>query len=76
MFFGGVEKLFQSLEGSTDYYDEREGKIIPILKPYEYADDNVIINYIKDFQKELWIMSIRLHNSIFILKIINHCICH
>lgn len=51
MFFGGVEKLFQSLEGSTDYYDEREGKIIPILKPYEYADDNVIINYIKDFQK-------------------------
>lgn len=50
-FFGGVEKLFQSLEGSTDYYDEREGKIIPILKPYEYADDNVIINYIKDFQK-------------------------
>mgnify|MGYP001069184290 CR=1 FL=1 len=49
-FFGGIEKLFQSLEGSTDSYEKREGKIVPILKLYEYADDNVIIGLIKDLQ--------------------------
>lgn len=49
-FFGGIEKLFQSLEGSTDSYEEKGGQIIPILKSYEYADDNTIKGYIKELQ--------------------------
>lgn len=49
-FFGGIEKLFQSLEGSTDSYRKSEEKILPVLKPYEYVDDDVIIRYIEELQ--------------------------
>lgn len=49
-FFGVIEKLFQSLEGSTDHYTVDDTKICPVLKPYEYEDDKVIQSYIVELQ--------------------------
>ncbi|MBQ9230182.1 MAG: hypothetical protein IJ190_03265 [Prevotella sp.] len=50
-FLGGVEKLFQSLEGSADGYVRCGEKISPVLKAYEYKDDKQIINYITNLQQ-------------------------
>lgn len=50
-FLGGVEKLFQSSEGSTDKYIRENDAIKPILKPYEYEEDEQIKGYIKELQK-------------------------
>lgn len=48
-FFGLGEKLFQSLEGSTDHYQQIGGEVRAVLKPYEYEDDEIVrecINYL------------------------------
>ena len=49
-FLGGYEKLFQSLEGSTDGYTTEGDKVVPLLKPYEYEDDCEIQSYVQDLQ--------------------------
>lgn len=48
-FFGCVEKLFQSYEGSTaSYLTQSDGKVVPNLAPYEYpAGDLVVVNISK-----------------------------
>lgn len=48
--FGVYEKFFQSLEGSLDSYKKIKGEIIPILKEYEYAQDEQICKYIRNIQ--------------------------
>lgn len=48
---GILEKLFQSLEGSTSCYQWHEGKIIPINMQYEYKNDQVIIDCINSWQE-------------------------
>lgn len=50
-FFGGYEKLFQSCEGSTDGYNIKKEGVEPILIQYEYAEDDRLINHIKEWQK-------------------------
>lgn len=50
-FFGVSEKFFQSLEGSTDNYINKDGKIIPTLKPYEYQNDLEIQKNIKSLHE-------------------------
>lgn len=50
-FFGGYEKLFQSLEGSTYGYEIVDGDIRPVLAEYEYTDDVSAIEHINDWQK-------------------------
>ena len=47
---GVFEKLFQSLEGSTDSYACNLGKIVPVLKKYEYENDDKMRNYIVALQ--------------------------
>lgn len=47
---GLLEKLFQSLEGSTDDYVNKQGIVVPVLKGYEYQDDLQIQGYIKSLQ--------------------------
>ncbi len=49
-FLGGYEKLFQSLEGSTDGYFIAGKEIVPVLKPYEYEKDREIQSYIMNLQ--------------------------
>lgn len=49
-FFGGYEKLFQSCEGSTVSYDQKGEKIIPVLMPYEYREQE-LVQCIKEMQK-------------------------
>lgn len=39
-FFGGYEKFFQSLEGSTSGYEYNQSIIKPILCDYEYKDND------------------------------------
>lgn len=50
-FFGGLEKLFQSLEGSTDGYTWKDGTAVPVLAPYEYEGDAPVQAAIKDWQQ-------------------------
>jgi len=45
-FFGLGEKLFQSLEGSTDHYLHSNGKVEAVLKPYEYENDRRMVERI------------------------------
>ena len=49
-FAGGLERLFQSLEGSTYGYKKEAGKIIPVLNAYEYEDAPEIQKYIMELQ--------------------------
>ena len=49
-FLGGYEKLFQSCEGSTYGYMERNGEILPVLEDYEYRGDDKVISYINEWQ--------------------------
>lgn len=50
-FFGGLEKLFQSLEGSTDGYTWKGGTAVPTLAPYEYEEDFSVQQAIQDWQQ-------------------------
>lgn len=50
-FFGGLEKLFQSCEGSTDGYERQENHVVPVRAPYEYEGDLRIQRYIADWQQ-------------------------
>lgn len=50
-FFGGYEKLLQSYEGSTAGYTRSDnGKVVPLLMPYEYEGDQWIQKAIKSWQ--------------------------
>lgn len=50
-FLGVLEKLFQSIEGSTKGYDdEGNGLIVPLKAPYEYAGQQIVIQHIEDWQ--------------------------
>lgn len=49
-FFGGYEKLFQSLEGSTNGYINSNEKIDIDLAAYEYENDPKSMNHIRDWQ--------------------------
>lgn len=49
-FAGGLERLFQSLEGSTYGYKAEAGKIVPVLNAYEYADAPEIQKCIVELQ--------------------------
>lgn len=48
-FFGGYEKLFQSLEGSTHGYIIKN-KVLPVLNEYEYDNDLQMKNNICGLQ--------------------------
>ena len=50
-FAGGLERLFQSLEGSTYGYVGNNGEIRPVLNDYEYADSPEIQTYILNMQE-------------------------
>ncbi len=50
-FFGGLEKLFQSLEGSTDGYARENGAVVPVLAPYEYEGDETVQDCIRTWQQ-------------------------
>lgn len=50
-FFGVMEKLFQSMEGSTYGYDQKNGKIIPVYNEYEFQGKNDLIRYINEWQR-------------------------
>lgn len=50
-FFGGLEKLFQSFEGSTSAYDVNgEGKVTPRLEPFEYDMTDSIVESVRSLQ--------------------------
>ena len=50
-FFGGYERLFQSLEGSTKGYSLENDTVVPVLQNYEYEGDLQLQEYIKAWQK-------------------------
>ena len=50
-FFGGLEKLFQSQEGSTDGYIWKDGTAVPVLASYEYEGDAPVLSAISDWQQ-------------------------
>lgn len=50
-FFGGLEKLFQSLEGSTDGYARENGTVVPTCAAYEYEGDTRIQSFIHEWQQ-------------------------
>lgn len=50
-FFGGLEKLFQSLEGSTDGYERQGGQVVPVLAAYEYENDEEVKACIRTWQQ-------------------------
>ncbi len=50
-FFGGLEKLFQSLEGSTDGYVRESGAVVPVCAAYEYEGDERIQGFIREWQQ-------------------------
>ncbi|MBQ1663592.1 MAG: hypothetical protein II057_03465, partial [Clostridia bacterium] len=50
-FFGGLEKLFQSLEGSTDGYVRENGTVVPVCAAYEYEGDTQIQGFIREWQQ-------------------------
>lgn len=47
---GILEKLFQSLEGSTSGYQLNEGKVVPVNLEYEYKDDKKVKECISCWQ--------------------------
>ena len=49
-FFGVLEKIFQSLEGSVCGYSRSGGAVVPLTEEYEYADDAVVRRSIADMQ--------------------------
>lgn len=49
-FLGGYEKLFQSLEGSTTGYEEKNNLVYPVLLPYEYENKSSVIFTIETWQ--------------------------
>ena len=49
-FAGGLERLFQSLEGSTYGYKEISGDVCPVLNTYEFSDDPEVKMYITQLQ--------------------------
>lgn len=49
-FFGIMEKLFQSCEGSTDGYERQNEKIRPVQCAYEYEDEKPLIHAIQEWQ--------------------------
>ena len=50
-FFGGYEKLLQSFEGSASgYAGAEDGRIVPVLMPYEYEGDQWIQKAVKSWQ--------------------------
>lgn len=50
-FFGGLEKLFQSREGSTDGYRREGDTVVPVTAPYEYEDDETVQGCIRAWQQ-------------------------
>ena len=50
-FFGGLEKLFQSLEGSTDGYERQGSAVVPVLAAYEYEGDETVQECIRAWQQ-------------------------
>ena len=50
-FFGGLEKLFQSLEGSTDGYRRDGDCVVPVTAPYEYEGDEQVQGCIRAWQQ-------------------------
>lgn len=49
-FFGVLEKLLQSLEGSAAGYKEQNGRVCPVLEPYEYESDEAVRRSITEWQ--------------------------
>lgn len=49
-FLGGLEKLFQSCEGSSFGYIEKEGIVEPVKKTYEYDNDEKCVENIQEWQ--------------------------
>ncbi len=49
-FFGGVEKLFQSFEGTTLGYEFANGIAAPILDKFEYDLSDPVVKIIKEIQ--------------------------
>ncbi len=50
-FFGGYEKLFQSMEGSVYGYKCEEDRVIPVLNSYEYKGQEKMVSCIAQWQK-------------------------
>lgn len=51
-FLGVLEKLFQSLEGSTLGYERQSnGKAGPVIRQHEYQDDDFLISRIETIQE-------------------------
>lgn len=50
-FFGGYERLFQSLVGSTRGYSLEKGTVVPVLQKYEYDNDLLLQEYIQSWQR-------------------------
>lgn len=49
-FLGICERLLQSMEGSSAGYSLVENKVVPRLLPYEYANDETVIQAIQSWQ--------------------------
>lgn len=49
-FFGGYEKLFQSMEGSVYGYEYQNHVVAPLLNQYEYEGEKELISYIREWQ--------------------------
>lgn len=49
-FFGGVEKLFQSFEGTTLGYKTEDGIASPIIDKFEYDMSDPVVKIIKEIQ--------------------------
>ncbi len=49
-FFGLFENILQNTEGSTDTYKIVDDRVEPILNVYEYRNNNVIINNVREWQ--------------------------
>ena len=50
-FFGVLEKLFQSMEGSTYGYEQKDGRVVPIYNEYEFEGKSKFIHCIEEWQK-------------------------
>ena len=49
-FFGVLEKLFQSMEGSTYGYKQENNIIVPVCNEYEFSGKNEFVNCINEWQ--------------------------
>lgn len=49
-FFGVFEKLLQSLEGSAAGYKREGERVVALLEPYEYEDDEAVRRSITEWQ--------------------------